>query len=219
MRVLFFKHWKLFTSLAAILFWLLLFPVWSQWVTANPLDETITLFPRGKISKTIRIAIPEGYRLSLVFNTTGVPAERLQALLGESAYDKDGQRIPSGVRVPIRWSIREVTSGLVVAADELDSFGVSGSSASEVDRPIGQVKVKPGTYIFSAEIMREVPELGEMNTRMEMALYPKGSSTWQTTLAWWGVRINYYLLRPIALALALLLLWRAIRHYSFRSRG
>jgi hypothetical protein len=214
MRALLFRHRKLFALFAVIALWLSLFPVWTQWVTANPLDETIMLVPRGKISKEVRVVVAEGYSLNLVFDTAVIPFEQREALLGDAAYEKDGKRIPSGVRVPIRWTLNETIEGSVAASGEVDSFGTSAWSDAEIERRLGLVAVKPGTYVFTAEVMRDVPELSHVKTRLTLQLNPKASSTWQITLAWFGSMINLFVVWPVAIALALILLWRTIKHYA-----
>lgn len=207
MRSFLYQHRKLVALLVMIALWLSLFPIWVRWVTANPLDEAITLAPRGSIKKEIRIVIPENYELNLVFERGNVPFEQLKALLGDWAY-KDGQPIPSGVRVPIKWELEEVPAGTIAASGEVDSFGSIAWSAAEVDRQVGGIRVAPGRYLFTAEILRDVPELAHINTRLSMQLHPKVSSTWQVTLVWWGSIANLFFVWPAAIIAALVLLWR-----------
>lgn len=210
------KQRKLVALLIMIVLWLSLFPIWVHWVTERPLDEVITLSPRGTISKEIRVVIPEHYELNLVFERANVPFEQLKILLGDWAY-KDGKPIPSGIRVPIRWGLKEVPGGSMSTSGEIDSFGSIAWSAAEVDRQIGRIKVAPGRYLFTAEILRDVPELAHIKTRLSMQLHPKASSTWQITLVWWGGIVNFFVAWPAAIIIALVLLWRA--GLTFRSKG
>lgn len=211
-----FAQRKLIALLVVVALWLLLFPIWVQWVTAKPLDEAVTLTPRGTISKEIRVVIPENYELNLVFERANVPFEQLKTLLGDWAY-QDGKPIPSGVRVPIRWALKEIPRGSIAASGEIDTFGSIAWSATEVDRQVGRVHVAPGRYLFTAEVLRDVPELAPIKTRISMQLRPKASSTWQITLVWWGSIANFILFWPAAIIIALILLWRA--GLTFRSKG
>lgn len=199
-----------------IALWLSLFQIWARWVTASPLDEVITLAPRGLVNKGIHVVIPEKYMLNLVFERGDVPYQKLKVLLGDWAY-KDGKPIPSGVIVPIRWALKDLPDGAVVASGEIDAFGSIAWSPTEVDREVGHVQVAPGKYEFSAEILRDVPELASIRTRLSMQLRPKASSTWQITLVWWGSMANDLLAWPSAFLIAVVLSWRAA--LTFRSRG
>ncbi len=216
MRAFLANQWKLIAFLVVIALWLSLFPIWSRWVTANPLDEAITLAPRGAINREIRVVIPEHYDLNLVFERANIPFEELKTLLGDWAY-KDGKPIPSGMRVPIRWILKTVSSGSVVASGEIDSFGTITWSSTEVYRQVGHLRVAPGRYIFSAEILGDVPELAHIKTRLSMELHPKASSTWQITFAFWGSIANFFLVWPAAVIIVLMLLWRAF--LIFHSKG
>lgn len=207
MRTFLSRQWKLIMLLVLLASWLALFPVWARRVTTNPLDEAITLSPNGKIEKDIRVIIPENYQLNLAFERAGVSFEKMKSLLGDWTT-KDGKPIPSGVVVPIRWSLRK-PNGEVVVSGEVDSFGSIAWSAAEVDRKVGHIKVEPGKYIFSAEILRDVPEFADIKSRISMRLYPKASSTWKITLVWWGIIVNALILWPMAIVIGLLLLWRA----------
>jgi hypothetical protein len=216
MQSFLFVQRKLIALLVVVALWLLLFPIWVQWVTAKPLDEEVTLTPRGAISKEIRVVIPEDYELNLVFERANVPFEQLKTLLGDWVY-QDGKPIPSGVRVPIRWALKEISRGSIAVSGEIDTFGSIAWSATEVDRQVGRVHVAPGRYLFTAEVLRDVPELAHIKTRISMQLHPKASSTWQIALVWWGSIANFILIWPAAISIALILLWRA--GLTFRSKG
>jgi hypothetical protein len=216
MRSFLIEQRKLVVLLVMIALWLSLFPLWVRWVTEKPLDEVITLSPRGTISKEVRVVIPENYELNLVFERANLPFEQLNSLLGDWAY-KDGKPIPSGVRVPIHWVLAELPSGSTAASGEIDSFGSIAWSAAEVDRQVGHIKVVPGRYLFTAEILRDVPELAHIKTRLSMQLHSKSSSTWQITLVWWGGIVNIIAVWPAAIVIALVLLRRAGQ--TFRSKG
>ena len=163
---------------------------------------------KGVGRQAVRILIPEVYELNLVFERAGHEFEELNALLGTWGY-RDGKPIPSGVHVPVRWSLVNSATGAIAAAGEIDSFGSVAWSASEVDRRLATVSVSPGNYKFSAQVLRDVSELAQFKCRLAMQLRPKASSTWQITLVWWGSLANFLLVWPTIAVLSLLLLWRA----------
>lgn len=212
------KHRKLIALLILIVLWLSIFPIWMRWVTENPLDEPISLAPRGVLQKEVRVVIPENYELNFVFERAGISFDQLKVLLGDAVY-RNGKIIPSGIRVPIRWSLRSASGGEVVASGEIDSFGLMAWGGSTVDRSVGHVRVDPGRYIFNAEILRDVQELAHIKTRISMRLTPKAGSTWQIGLVWWGQVANLVLIRPAAAIIVLFLMWRAGLTFRSRRRG
>lgn len=201
-------HWLPLLALAILLVWQGLFPIWSTAITKPPLDVPIALNPKGSVDEAVRILIPEVYELNLVFERAGHEFEELNALLGTWGY-RDGKPIPSGVHVPVRWSLVNSATGAIAAAGEIDSFGSVAWSTSEVDRRLATVSVSPGNYKFSAQVLRDVSELAQFKCRLAMQLRPKASSTWQITLVWWGSLANFLLVWPTIAVLSLLLLWRA----------
>jgi hypothetical protein len=202
------RHAALFVALAVLASWLALFPRWADQINAAPLDTDIGLSPREPMSREIRIVVPENYRLVLVFERSDMPLAQLQALIGGWSM-AGGEPAPSGIRIPVRWTLREMPGGRLAAAGEVDSAGASGWSATRVYRDIGHVRVAPGRYRFSAQVMRDVPELAQLHARVSMRLAPKAGSTWQVGAAWWGSLATLFLAWPIAIGLALVLLARA----------
>jgi hypothetical protein len=208
MYAFFRAHWLLILALATLLAWQVLFPIWSKAITKQPLDVPIALSPKGSVDTAVRVLIPEVYELNLVFERAGHQYEELTALLGTWGY-RDGKPIPSGVRVPMRWSLANSSTGAVVAAGEIDSFGSSAWSAANVYRKLAGISVPPGNYKFNAQVLRDVPELAQIKSRLAMKLRPTASSTWQTSLVWWGSLASFLLVWPAIAVLSLLLLWRA----------
>ena len=204
-----FEQRKLIALLVVIALWLWLFPKWVNWVTAKPLDEVITLAPRGSICKEIRVVIPEIFELNLVFERANLPFEQLKSLLGMPSYTADKIPIPSGVRVPVKWALKDLSGASIAASGEVDSFSSDSWSATEVGRQVDHVRVAPGRYLFTAEILRDVPELAHIKTRLSMQLHPKTSSTWQMSFVVWGSLAYVLLVLPAAVAIVLDLLWHA----------
>lgn len=202
-------QWFPLLALAILLLWQGLFPLWSKAITRPPLDVPIVLNPKGSVDAAVRILVPEVYELNLVFERAGHEHEKLRALLGESSY-RDGKPIPSGVQVPVRWSLANSSTGTTAASGEIESFGLIAWSAAEVDRSLAVVSVPPGNYKFSAQVLRDVPELAQIKSRLTMQLRPKASSTWQITLVWLSSLASFLLVWPTIAAISLLLLWRAV---------
>lgn len=221
MRSFFSEHINFIAILVISALWLVFFPIWSDWVTANPLDEEIALNPRGTISKVVRVVIPEYYELNFVFEYPSDQQyvhDQLKELVGDWTY-RDGKPVPSGVRVPIRWALKDVTNGSVVSSGEVESFGSISYSATEVDRQIGHIHVAPGRYLFTAEILRDVPEFSLIKTRISMELHSKASSTWQISLVWWGTIASVFIIWPAAGMVALVLTWEGFSSFRARKRA
>jgi Domain of unknown function (DUF5625) len=133
---------------------------------AIPLDAPITLAPRGTIEQKIQIESKEKYELALVFARGGIPFEKLRELIGAMGLCKIGEACSKGVVVPIRWSLRHVETGEVAASGEIESFESSGWSAADVYRRIGAFTADRGSYLFRFEVLRDVPELATLRTRV-----------------------------------------------------
>lgn len=198
------QRWLLLL-LALLTIWLSLFSAWTHWVTADPLDEPITLAPAGMIDREIHVVVPEHYMLFFRFKRTGQSLEQMRTLIGGIASTR------SGVPIPVRWSLTTLSNGRTVASGEVDAVGIASHSSADITRRVGEIHVPSGRYRFNAQIMHDVPELAHLDTSLAMQEAPKASSTWQISLAWWGTIANMMLLGPLAILLLLLLLWRAGR--------
>jgi uncharacterized protein DUF5625 len=212
------RHWTLFVTLGALLTWQVVFLLWSKSVTAPPLNVPILLSPKGSVETTIRVLVPEVYELNLDFARAGHEYHKLRTLLGDWAH-RNGEPVPSGVHVPIRWSLTNEFTNATAASGDVDTFGSIAWSADRVARQVAVVSVPQGHYRFIAEVQRDVPELADIKTRISMRLRPKTSSSWQITLAWWGSLASYFLVWP-AIAIVAGLLWqRTVLGSQGRSGG
>jgi len=205
----------LIAAFVLLVSWLVLFSVWARWVTTVPLNEPISTEPPGKIEKLIRIPVKTKYSLCLVFERAGHPFEELKTLIG------DFGKIPTGERVPIRWSMHPLKSGKPIASGEVDSFGANAFSKNEIERRVGILEMEPGQYVFRAEITRTLPKLAHIRTRV--SLEPAhNAGGWQFGLVWFGSIINYLMLGPMAFITGLILLLDAVRSRTrgvWRSKG
>jgi len=200
----------LLVALIVLSIWFAWFRAWSQSVTASPLDEPISFAVRGKIEKEIYVPIPEHYQLCLVFERSDVPFQQLEQLLGKWVFE-NGRQIPSGIAVPIRWSILKGGSQVTILHGERRTYGAYAWSRSEVYRLIEDVKLKPGHYIFRAEVLREVPELAHLKVRLTLKLDMKSASTWQLLYVWIGSIASFYGVVPLMVMLMLIIATRAVR--------
>jgi hypothetical protein len=197
--------------------WIAWFDAWSISIHALPLDEKFSVTQGEPIDRHIKIPIPEKYELVLVFDRGNVKFEKLRELLGELKYTKDRELIPSGIRIPIKWSMATASDGVVVASGEINTFGSISWSAASAERFISKIHLPAGVYRFRAQILRGSPEFDGIETRLRMHIPPKAASTWQIGLAWWCGLINLFILWPTLIALLLLVGWRSLTYRSTRT--
>jgi hypothetical protein len=154
------QQWRLLALLMLSALWIAAFPIWSQWVSSNPLNPTtISLSPPGAVEGTIDVMLPENYSLHLMFERNGIGFEELKSSIGAMGVCKIGEQCSKGIPVPIRWSLKNAETGAIATSGVVESRDSSGWSAAYVHRRLGTVKVQPSRYAFSAEVLRPVPEL------------------------------------------------------------
>lgn len=204
MSTFFKRHKLLSTVFLALLFLIIAFEIGTYFIAPARLDEPISLSPPGRVEKAITVPLAEVYTLSLTFSFDRQTRQKVQELVEESRY-RDGQHVPSGVAVPIRWSLLERHSGRTVSSEEKVSLGVSGFSATAYYRDIGFSRMQPGTYLFHAEALRDVPEFANIPTRIMVGLRPKATSHWLRELEFWATLVIVYVMWPLALLLGVIL--------------
>ena len=163
----------------------------------------------SKVQTGIEVRVQETYSLHFLFSRDAVPFEELKSLIGAMGVCQTGEVCSKGVPVPIRWSITPVGSGKPIVEGNVVSQDSSAWSQAHVYRSIAKVRVPPGQYLFSAEVLQPAPELAKLSTAIAMGLQPKSDSTWQLGLVWWGGVAQYIIALPIAIYAAIVLLWRA----------
>ncbi|MBI4986198.1 MAG: hypothetical protein HZC24_12895 [Rhodocyclales bacterium] len=208
MRAFFVQQWKLLLLFVMLVLWLALFPRWARLITADPLNEAIMLLPKGEVHKEIQIPLAVAYELDLAFEQLGTTYEKLKLLLeGEGGNAKAG----GGIGVPIRWSLRQQAGGAVMASGEVDTRGTAGWSPTAAYRLVAPIAVPPGRYMLDAEILRDVPELGYVRTRLVLQLPSEAATPWQVTVMWWAGVIDITVLLPATLFLGVFLVVRATK--------
>jgi hypothetical protein len=189
------------------------FELWAQGISAPPLDAPIALSSAGgadrRIDQRIRIRVPDSYSLELSLRADARGMDHLRGLLGDGGHDSQGKPIPSGVRIPLRWSLSQADSGAIVAQGDTETFGSSSWSSDEIGREVDRIAVPPGQYRLQAQITRDVPEFAGIQARLGMRLNSKAAGSWQTSRVWDGRLLSLFLIDPGLVLLALFLLWRA----------
>lgn len=211
------QQWRLIVLLIVAALCIVVFPIWSDWVTKNPFDAVISLSPPGSLKEDIEIRIPERYMVQLKFERDGIEFEQLKKLIGAMGLCPTKEECSKGVPVPIRWSLKNRQTGATTSSGLAESIDSSGWSRAHVYRRVGTIQVQPGKYIFEVEVTRPVPELVHIRTHIAIELHPKSATTWQIGLVWWGQIISFIVIWPAVIIIALVLLWRA--GLTFRSKG
>ncbi|MBB1073697.1 hypothetical protein HUU62_04640 [Rhodoferax sp. 4810] len=204
----FIKQWKALCLLFISAAWIGLLPVWSSWITENPLDEPISLDPPGQIIKEIETRIPENFDFDLVFSRQGQAFEEVKRLVGDMGVCVPPSRCSKGVAVPISWSLTSLETSRIVSSGNVMTIDSHGWSGADVFRSISKIHVPTGRYLFRADILKSVPELSHIKTRLQISIGGKSASTWQMGLVWWGALGQVLVAWPLG-AYALFLLLRA----------
>ncbi|MBW8811189.1 MAG: hypothetical protein JF591_20760, partial [Lysobacter sp.] len=134
--------------------------------------------------------------LELSFRADARGMDHLRGLVGDGGYDAQRKRIPSGVSIPVRWSLSEADSGTIVAQGDTETFGLSGVGSNEISREFDRFGVPPGEYRFQARITRAVPEFAGIQAHMVARLHPKSAGSWQTSRVWDGRLLSFFLIDP-----------------------
>lgn len=196
------------------------FDQWADGISAPPLDAPIAVSSGGGVDQRIRIRAPDSYRLQLSMQADARGMDHLRELLGNGSYDAQGKRIPSGVPIPVRWSLSEADSGTIVAQGDTETFGASAVGSDEISRDFDRFAAPPGEYRLQARVTRPVPEFAGIQTHLVARLHPKSAGSWQTSRVWDGRLLSFLLIDPGLVLLGLFLLWRgfALGRSRWRTR-
>jgi hypothetical protein len=191
----------------ALFVWIVGFIALTSFVSALPLEQPISLDPAGTIDRTIWIPLRERYSLQLEFSREGHTFEELQALIGDPFPP-----VRAGIPVPIEWSFTSKTSGEVVANGTSVTEGASGWGR-EIWRNVTTIRVAPGRYVFHARVLRPVPELKSIPTKLALWNSFKTNDTWQSTCIFFGTLFAVWVCGPVLIVFLLLLGWTLARHW------
>jgi len=190
----------------ALLLISLAFITWGRWITSPRLEQSVMVATPCQFERTVRIPVSDRYFLYLYFNRKDASFEALRSLVGGvygQTIEVDGKHIdagePPGLVIPLRWSLRRADSDLVTASGESAKLGSNSWSADEVGRLLHQCDIDGGRYIFKGELLRGLPEFGNIRIRLVLGLSMKHAHSWAMGVYSWGS-----LLVPFALVGAVL---------------
>jgi Domain of unknown function (DUF5625) len=130
-----------------------------------PMDAAVNLAARSLIEQSVHIEGRKDYIVEFRFSRDGVQFEKLKDLIGAMGVCQIWAPCPRGIAIPVRWSLQN-ENGKVVASGEIATIDSSGWSAAYVSRRIGGFTVDPGRYLFKMGILKDVPELAFLKTRV-----------------------------------------------------
>ena len=158
------KHKGLKISLAILLAWTVLLPIWRQEIFKAPLSVPISISPPGSIQTKFHIPVDEYYDLIFVFDRNGISNEELHRIIG-SGHDIQGKRgVPIAVRweihpLPVvRWEIPSIPEQQLVLQGNGESLNFYEWKVDKVTRRISAFILQPGDYEITATILKDVPE-------------------------------------------------------------
>ena len=162
------------------------------------LDLPISLSPAGRVEADINIRYFRGYDLNLVFDREGHSVEEVRRdigttfFIGRDKYLDDEQNYPwrerylknieeyknkkTGVPLTVRWQMFSTNPYEMVCQGEIETAGRLYSLPKEVYRSVPYFcsmlrysMVPDGKYHFSAEIVKDTPELSGYKTRIRLS--------------------------------------------------
>jgi hypothetical protein len=178
----------------------------------DPFEAPINLNDPQKIKADIYIPMSQNYSLSFEFSREGQNYGELKNIVGSASYSKHGELIPSGIIIPVRWSLYSKETNKLLVEKEKRSCCWSSSSRKAIGRIIDQFSVPSGYYIFEMEALKPVPEFNKITTKIKIGYSPKNGSTWHSGYVWWGMIFNAF----IALPLAFFCTWKLLSYIFWR---
>lgn len=162
------------------------------------MDLPISVSPAGSVAADINIKYFRGYDLQLVFDREGHSVEEIRRdigtafFIGRDKYLDDEQNYPwrerylknieeyknkkTGVPLTVRWQMFSANPYERVCQGEIETAGRLYSLPKEVYRSVPYFcsmlrysMVPDGKYHFSAEIVKDTPELSGYKTRIRLS--------------------------------------------------
>ncbi len=174
-----------------------------NYYSKKPLETQISLNPAGKITEQIEIRMPEIYEFDLSFSRKTHEIMELNELVGGSLANNK-----TGVVIPLKWSLTSNESKKVIFQRDVQTYGAHLWTKERIYRTIDSITIYPGDYILTIEILKPIPELQDINAKIEISYDPKNSTTWHTDYMWWGTIFNY-LISPILIISLLIRLFKS----------
>ncbi len=175
-----------------VLLWVVAFSVWSMRLSEFPVDASLRFSNSGVgiVRQDIYVPLSEKYNLYLLLTDRTVSSRK---------------------RISWRWSLISKEHHTIAAADEGDTVVPSRWSSRGVYFGIGSLRVDPGVYAFSAEILGNLSDIDFEGARIVLQVNPKAVTTWQLKLVWIGMIFNVYVLMPIGFIFIAFLAWEMLR--------
>ena len=190
----------------------------THFYSKPPLETPVTLGAPQKITKEIFIPANQNYDLTFQFMKHGHNFEELDKIIGSSVYNKNYDLIPSGIAIPVHWSLYSKEANKLVASGEKNTCCGSSYTREEIGRAIDKFSVPSGNYIFELEVLKPIPEFTNIHTNIKISYRPKDDSEWPSSYMWWGMLFNTLIALPLSIyCIAKLLIYTFMRLTS-RSR-
>ncbi|MEY3446673.1 MAG: hypothetical protein RIR45_1428, partial [Pseudomonadota bacterium] len=218
MRAFCIEHRRSIVTLLISSLWIVLFTIWTELVTANPIDVPIDLGKVGEVNHSVSIFSQESYTVHLVIERGNKSVKELELLMGSMRATMVGELPPpSGILLPLQWSLSSATDGRQVASGSADTKESSGWSAAQVFRTVGYFSVPSGRYTFHVKTLSTIPEFSSIPAKIVAQTRGSTSSTSQMSFVWWGTIATYVVVWPMAALALLFLIYRGVIILEVRS--
>lgn len=206
MGAFFIRYRWLTVALLVVVAFAVVFGIWSRWITADPLDASLSLSPPGRVETDVFVRLSCPHRLRLHLSSKTRAREDMRRLVGQYGTAE-------GIDIPLQWSFRDM-AGQPVAWGKAENIGGDGFDAEGFYRAVStSLPLPPGKYRLSAALTEEMVEFQDVSAQISFRCHPKASAGWQTDLLFFG-SFAWLLAWPI---MAILALWLAA--LALRDRG
>lgn len=156
----------------------------------------ISLSPPGRAEGTLLVLLPDEYTLYLKLDRDGPTEGFANKVLNSNTY-----------HLPITWSLRP--PGKAPILEQTTDQPKGAGLGENVTIALYHGRLEPGRYVFSAEALKEFPELQPHHPRLVLTTNPKREATWQRA-AFNTVELVGIVLLPVLLILVVILFSRLV---------
>jgi len=163
---------------------------WTKWLTAPRLNEPVSIATSFSLERPITLRVADRHLLELLFDRRDASYPAMRALVGGALAQKierEGRLVdagePSGLLIPLEWSLR-TQAGSVVAQGRCDVLGSNSWSSTDVGRLLHQADFEAGEYMFSAARSAGIPEFQGVRVRVRVSVEPKLSHSRLMSTYW-----------------------------------
>jgi hypothetical protein len=198
------RHKWLIAAIVAAWIWIILFPLWIDYLKRLPLDEPFSVTGAQNIERIINIPRRHSYHLAL------------QGYVEPSDIRRSELR-GKALSIGIDWSI-ESTDGRTSYNGKAEQVGTVSLRSNQAAMSISDVNLYPrGEYRFSAHLSKPAWELSDID--WHIVLLPQGGKIvqdWRDHIAWVGLLL-FPLIRTGIIILSVYLVWEIVRTKLRRS--